>query len=234
MTTTIIPDTDWAKLAATLDQQGWAVIPALLCVSKCQDLASRYDEASRYRSEVIMQRHGFGQGAYKYFAYPLPDEIQALRSALYVPLAGIANGWAKRLGNDVTFPAAHADFIDQCRSVGQLRPTPLLLKYQTGDYNCLHQDLYGDVSFPLQMAVLLSCPQEDFTGREFVISEQRPRMQSRPHVVPLSQGDAVVFAVNERPVKGTRGDYRVKLRHGVSEIRSGRRHTLGMIFHDAI
>ena len=224
---------DWQAVARTLDHQGWAILPGLLSPGQCEAMAGRYDRTDLFRSEVIMQRHGFGRGAYKYFAYPLPDDIGALRTNLYPPLAGIANAWAGRMGMEARYPAAHADFIAQCRATGQMRPTPLLLRYQAGDYNCLHQDLYGELSFPLQAAVLLSRPGEDFTGGEFVITEQRPRMQSRPHVVPLSQGDAVVFAANERPVQGARGDYRVKLRHGVSELRTGLRHTLGVIFHDA-
>jgi hypothetical protein len=192
-----------------------------------------YDDDALFRSRVIMARHGFGQGEYRYFAYPLPDLVERLRTAIYPGLARIANGWAAPLGMDATYPAAHADYLAACHAAGQTRPTPLLLRYGTGDFNCLHQDLYGAMMFPLQLAVLLSRPGEDFAGGEFVLVEQRPRQQSRAEVVPLRQGDAVVFAVNQRPVQGTRGVYRVAMRHGVSRVRGGQRHTLGVIFHDA-
>jgi hypothetical protein len=192
-----------------------------------------YPDDARFRSHIHMARHGFGRGEYKYFAYPLPDLIAQTRGALYPPLADIANRWNQALGIDVTFPTDHAAFLERCHAAGQMRPTPLLLQYKTGDYNCLHQDLYGAHVFPLQVAILLSEPERDFTGGAFVLTEQRPRMQSRASVVPLKQGDAVVFAVHHRPVHGTRGTYRVNLRHGVSEILSGQRHTLGIIFHDA-
>jgi hypothetical protein len=224
---------DWTRAAEALDSQGWAVLPGLLSPTQCAETAALYDARDRFRSEVIMARHGFGRGEYRYFAYPLPDPVAALRAELYPPLAALANVWHHRMGIETRFPPAHADFLARCHEAGQRRPTPLLLRYGPGDYNCLHQDLYGEHVFPLQLAVLLSAPGEDFTGGEFVLTEQRPRMQSRAAVVPLAQGDAVVFAVNQRPARGSRGDYRVTLRHGVSEIRSGQRHTLGIIFHDA-
>jgi hypothetical protein len=216
-----------------LDEQGSAVLEQLLTPKACEKLAARYADDDAFRSRVVMGRHGFDKGEYKYFAYPLPEPIAALRSALYPPLAKIANDWNARMGIAARYPAKHADFLARCHEAGQTRPTPLLLQYETGDYNCLHQDLYGELAFPLQATILLSEPGRDFTGGEFVITEQRPRMQSRAEVVPLRQGDAVIFAVHHRPVKGTRGDYRVNLRHGVSRLRSGRRHTLGVIFHDA-
>lgn len=224
---------DWAAVEAGLDQRGYAVIPALLPPDACRDTAALYPQEALFRSQVVMQRHGYGRGAYRYFAYPLPDPVQDLRVALYPPLARIANRWAVRLGAAADYPADHETYLDRCRAAGQTRPTPLLLTYGPGDYNCLHQDLYGAEQFPLQAAILLSQPGADFDGGEFVLVEQRPRMQSRPHVVPLSQGDAVVFAVNTRPADGSRGVYRLKLRHGVSEIRAGQRQTLGIIFHDA-
>lgn len=224
-------DHDWTALAETLDAQGWAVLPGLFDPQHCDALAALYDAPARFRSTVVMARHGFGRGEYRYFAYPLPDPVQTLRTALYPRLSPIANRWHERMGLDRRFPDSHADYVAQCHAAGQLRPTPLLLRYGPGDYNCLHQDLYGEHVFPLQAAVLLS---RDFTGGELVLTEQRPRMQSRVSVVPLSQGDAVVFAVNQRPVRGSKGDYRVTMRHGVSPIRSGRRHTLGIIFHDAL
>ncbi|MDQ0248650.1 hypothetical protein J2W22_000697 [Sphingomonas kyeonggiensis] len=224
---------DWTAITAALDTQGWAVLPGLLSPDQCDATAARYDEEAGFRSRVVMARHGFGRGEYRYFAYPLPDMVAALRTGLYPPLAAIANLWHHRMGLAHRFPPAHADFLVRCHDAGQLRPTPLLLRYGQGDYNCLHQDLYGEHVFPLQLAVLLSAPGRDFTGGEFVLTEQRPRMQSRASVVPLAQGDAVIFAVNQRPVRGSRGDYRVTLRHGVSELRSGQRHTLGIIFHDA-
>ena len=224
---------DWERVARDLDSGGNAVIEGLLTAAECQGLAALYAREAPFRSRVIMGRHGFGRGEYKYFAYPLPAEITALRTAIYPQLVPIANGWNERMGIDVTFPMAHAEFLTRCHEAGQERPTPLLLQYQAGDFNCLHQDLYGEHVFPLQVAVLLSQPEQDFTGGEFVMTEQRPRMQSRPEVVPLARGDAVVFAVHQRPVQGTRGVYRVNMRHGVSRLRSGHRHTLGIIFHDA-
>ena len=228
-----VAQADWERLAADLNGQGSAVLEGLLTPEECRRLASLYAKEDGFRSRVIMGRHGFGKGEYKYFSYPLPEPIAGLRTALYPPLAAIANDWNARMGIDARYPAKHADFLDLCHKAGQTRPTPLLLQYDPGDYNCLHQDIYGDLAFPLQLTVLLSEPGKDFTGGEFVITEQRPRMQSRPEVVPLRQGDAVIFAVHHRPVKGTRGDYRVNLRHGVSRLRSGRRHTVGVIFHDA-
>jgi uncharacterized protein len=224
---------EWDRLASVLNEQGSVVLDNLLSPNDCEALAARYASDDGFRSRVVMSRHGFGRGEYKYFSYPLPDPIAALRAALYPPLAVIANDWNARMGLDTRYPPSHADFLTRCHEAGQPRPTPLLLQYGPGDYNCLHQDLYGDLAFPLQITILLSEPGRDFTGGEFVITEQRPRMQSRAEVVPLRQGDAVVFAVHHRPVKGTRGDYRVNLRHGVSRIRSGRRHTVGIIFHDA-
>ena len=224
---------DWDEVAADLDARGHAVIPALLSPSDCAAVAALYEQPDLFRSQVVMQRHGYGRGAYQYFAYPLPDPVAALRTGLYPPLARIANRWQAVLGEAADYPQTHAAYLDRCHAAGQRRPTPLLLTYGPGDYNCLHQDLYGAEQFPLQAAVLLSRPGEDFTGGEFVLVEQRPRMQSRPHVVPLSLGDAVIFAVNTRPAQGTRGTYRLTLRHGVSEVRSGRRRTLGIIFHDA-
>jgi hypothetical protein len=216
-------------LHADLDTQGWAVIPSLLSGAECAAMAALYDQAGLFRSRVIMARHGFGQGEYQYFADPVPAPIAALRARLYPPLAAIAGAWepARR------FPATHAEYLAQCHAAGQTRPTPLLLRYGPGDYNCLHQDLYGEEVFPLQITLLLSRPGEDFEGGEFVLTEQRPRMQSRAAVVPLGQGDAVVFPVRHRPVQGSRGTYRVNMRHGVSAVRRGRRHTLGLIFHDA-
>jgi len=226
-------DIDWTAAAEALDTHGWAVLPGLLAPDACVQVAGLYDQPERFRSQVIMARHGFGRGEYRYFAYPLPDPVQSLRTALYPPLAGIANRWHSRMGLDRRFPAAHAAYLAECHAAGQARPTPLLLRYSPGDYNCLHQDLYGAHVFPLQLAVLLSVPGRDFEGGEFLLTEQRPRMQSRAAVVPLTQGDAVVFAVHQRPVRGTKGDYRVTMRHGISEVHSGLRHTLGIIFHDA-
>ena len=223
---------DWSAAAADLDAQGWARIPALLASAECDAVAGLYDSGD-FRSRVIMARHGYGRGEYRYFAYPLPDPVAALRAGLYPHLAPIANRWHETMGIDVQFPAAQAEFLDRCHAAGQTRPTPLLLRYGPGDYNCLHQDLYGEHVFPLQAAILLSQPGEDFDGGELVLTEQRPRMQSRPAVVPLAKGDAVIFAVNQRPVQGTRGPYRVAMRHGVSALRAGQRHTLGIIFHDA-
>lgn len=219
-----------SAVAVALDTQGWAALPRLLDAGQCAATVALYDERERFRSEVVMARHGFGRGAYRYFAYPLPPLVQQLRTALYPRLAPIANRWHERMGMARRFPATHADYLAECHAAGQTRPTPLLLRYGPGDYNCLHQDLYGENVFPLQCAVLLS---EGFEGGEFVLTEQRPRMQSRAAVVPLGQGDAVIFAVSQRPVRGGKGDYRVTMRHGVSEIRAGSRHTLGIIFHDA-
>ena len=224
---------DWGGAARDLDRDGWTVLPGLLSDGECDAVAALYGPSDAFRSQVVMARHGYGQGEYRYFAYPLPPLVQDLRTALYPRLAPIANRWHERMGSEVRFPAGHQAFLDRCHAAGQRRPTPLLLQYAAGDYNCLHQDLYGEHVFPLQVAVLLSAPGADFTGGEFVLTEQRPRMQSRPSVVPLGKGDAVLFAVNTRPHKGTRGDYRVTMRHGVSRVRSGKRHTLGIIFHDA-
>jgi hypothetical protein len=224
---------DWARVAQDLDAQGSAMIERLLSPDQCQALAALYPKDDIFRSRVVMERHGFGRGEYKYFSYPLPDLIANLRTAIYPHLVPIANRWNNAMGIGVRYPEKHAEFIERCHEAGQVRPTPLLLQYGTDDYNCLHQDLYGEQVFPLQLTILLSKPDKDFTGGEFVMTEQRPRMQSRPIVVPLRQGDGVVFAVCNRPVHGNRGAYRVNLRHGVSRIRSGHRHTLGIIFHDA-
>jgi hypothetical protein len=224
---------DWAEVAGDLDAQGWAVLPALIADPECAAIAGMYGGGEGFRSRVVMARHGFGQGEYRYFSYPLPQLVQGFRTMLYPRLAPIANRWHERMGIDVRFPGDHATFLERCHAAGQKRPTPLLLQYDVGDYNCLHQDLYGEHVFPLQVAALLSAPTQDFEGGEFVLTEQRPRMQTRAAVVPLTKGDAVVFAVNSRPVRGSRGDYRVALRHGVSKLRAGRRHTLGIIFHDA-
>ncbi|HZP94377.1 MAG TPA: 2OG-Fe(II) oxygenase [Burkholderiales bacterium] len=224
---------DWARVSSDLDVRGSAMVEGLLSPAECGAFAALYPRDHLFRSRVVMEQHGFGRGEYKYFAYPLPKLIAALRAALYARLAPIADRWNKALGIDARYPSAHVDFLRRCHEAGQTRPTPLLLRYGAGDYNCLHQDLYGEHVFPLQVAILLSEPGRDFTGGEFVITEQRPRMQTRPEVVPLRQGDAAVFAVHHRPVKGTRGVYRVRLRHGVSRVRSGHRHTLGVIFHDA-
>ena len=224
---------DWTRIAADLDTHGCATTGTLLSADECTLLSSRYGEDTIYRSRVIMARHGFGKGEYKYFTYPLPDTIAALRGSLYPPLAAVANRWNERMGIDQRFPADHAAWLKRCQAGGQTKPTPLLLQYGAGDYNCLHQDVYGDLVFPLQVAFLLSRPAEDFSGGEFVLTEQRPRMQSRAEVVPLTQGEGVIFPVHHRPVQGTRGVYRVNMRHGVSRLRSGKRHTLGIIFHDA-
>jgi uncharacterized protein len=225
---------DWNRAAQDLDAAGSAVLKGLLSPDECRSLAGLYPADDIFRSRVVMARHGFGRGEYKYFDYPLPEIIADLRTALYPRLAPIANRWNEALGLDVRYPATHAEFIARCHEAGQRKPTPLLLQYQAGDFNCLHQDVYGEHVFPLQAAILLSQPGRDFTGGEFVMTEQRPRMQSRAEVVPLGQGDAVVFTVRSRPVQGTRGVYRVNLRHGVSRIRSGHRHTVGIIFHDAL
>ncbi len=224
---------DWAQAAGDLDAQGCAVLKGLLTAEECRALAALYPEDKIFRSRIVMGRHGFGRGEYKYFAYPLPQPIAELRPLLYARLQSIANRWNEAMGIDIRYPESHEAFLARCHKAGQLRPTPLLLQYEEGDYNCLHQDLYGEHVFPLQVAILLSEPRRDFEGGEFVLTEQRPRMQSRAEVVPLSQGDGVVFAVHVRPVQGTRGVYRVNMRHGVSRLRSGRRHTVGVIFHDA-
>jgi hypothetical protein len=224
---------DWDRIAHQLDSYGAAVFEQLLSPAECASLAALYSEGHLYRSRVVMARHGFGRGEYKYFAYPLPDVVATLRTELYPHLAPMANRWNASMAIDVRYPEKHADFLRRCHTAGQAKPTPLLLKYSEGDYNCLHQDLYGEHVFPIQVAILLSDPGSDFTGGEFVLTEQRPRMQSRAEVVSLRQGDAVAFAVHHRPVQGTRGFYRVNLRHGVSRLRSGHRYTLGIIFHDA-
>jgi uncharacterized protein len=224
---------DWTALSRDLDAQGWALLPKLLDDGTCRETAALYSQPEHFRSHVRMARHGFGQGEYRYYAYPHPPLIAALRAAFYAPLVPIANRWHERMGIAGRFPEDHAAYLDLCHAAGQRRPTPLLLRYGPGDFNCLHQDLYGDQFFPLQVAVLLSDPAADFAGGEFVLTEQRPRMQSRVDVVPLEQGDAVVFAVNARPKTGGHGSYRVAMRHGVSTIRQGERHALGIIFHDA-
>jgi uncharacterized protein len=224
---------DWRQMGKDLDEHGCALLRGVLSPHECKAVASLYPEESIFRSRVVMGRHGFGQGEYKYFRYPLPPLIEGLRSAMYPKLVPVANRWNDAMKIDIRYPDKHADFVRRCHDAGQLRPTPLLLQYGAGDYNCLHQDLYGEHVFPIQVAILLSEPQRDFAGGEFVLTEQRPRMKSRPEVIPLRQGDAVVFAVHHRPVQGKRGTYRVNLRHGVSRLRSGRRHTVGIIFHDA-
>jgi hypothetical protein len=224
---------NWAQAMSELDAQGCAVLKGLLSRDECRALAALYPDDKHFRSKVVMGRHGFGRGEYKYFSYPLPAVIAELRPALYAQLRDVANRWNEAMGIEIRYPHSHEAFLKRCHAAGQTRSTPLLLQYGPGDYNCLHQDLYGEHVFPLQVAILLSEPGRDFTGGEFVLTEQRPRMQSRPEVVPLGQGDAVAFAVHHRPVRGTRGFYRVNLRHGVSRIRSGHRHTLGVIFHDA-
>jgi Uncharacterized protein conserved in bacteria len=228
-----ISSLDWTDIASKLTDSGYAKIGPLLIPEQCHKLAAGYEDGTQFRSRVVMARHGFGRGEYQYYSYPLPPLIQSLRESLYTPLASIANKWNETLGNSFTFPLEHPSFQQLCHQAGQTRPTPLLLKYGQGDYNCLHQDLYGALVFPLQVAFLLSKPAHDFTGGEFVLTEQRPRMQSRVSVVQLTQGEAVIFAVNHRPQRGTRGVYRVAMRHGVSPIHSGQRFTLGVIFHDA-
>jgi uncharacterized protein len=228
-----VESTDWAQAEIDLDAYGCAVLKHLLTPQECREIASLYTEDRLFRSRVVMGSHGFGRGEYKYFAYPLPERIAQLRPALYARLYGVANRWNEAMGIDIKYPERHEAFLKRCHAAGQTRPTPLLLQYEAGDYNCLHQDLYGEHVFPLQVAILLSEPGADFTGGEFVLTEQRPRMQSRAEVVSLGQGDAVAFAVHHRPVRGTRGPYRVNMRHGVSRVRSGHRHTLGIIFHDA-
>ncbi|MFL4998790.1 MAG: 2OG-Fe(II) oxygenase [Xanthobacteraceae bacterium] len=224
---------DWPAIAAALDVHGCATTGALLDAEECSSLAAVYADDAQFRSRVVMARHGFGRGEYKYFTYPLPPLVAELRTALYAPLAAVANGWNAALGTSTRFPDDHAGYIVRCHKAGQTKPTPLLLQYGPGDYNCLHQDLYGEHVFPLQVTVLLSRPGRDFAGGEFVLTEQRPRMQSRAEVVPLGQGEAVIFPVHHRPVRGTRGTYRVNMRHGVSRVRSGHRSTLGIIFHEA-
>ena len=225
---------DWPALKGDLDTCGCAVLPKLLSPDECSGIAGLYADESHFRSHVVMARHGFGKGEYRYFRYPLPDLIGELRTALYPRLAPVANGWSARMKLDERYPEEHAAFLTRCHDAGQTRPTPLLLQYVEGDFNCLHQDLYGELAFPIQVVVLLSQPAKDFTGGELVLTEQRPRMQSRAEVVSLEQGDAVAFAVHHRPVQGSKGTYRVNLRHGVSRIRSGLRYTAGIIFHDAI
>jgi uncharacterized protein len=224
---------DPAALAQSLDAVGYATVPGLLAGAECAALAALYDDDSAFRSHVVMQRHGFGRGEYKYLRYPLPPTVARLRQGLYPPLAAIANRWRERLGEAGRFPLSHDAHLAECHAAGQQRPTPLILKYEAGDYNCLHQDLYGEFVFPLQLTVLLSAPGEDFAGGEFVLVEQRPRAQSRAEIVPLARGDAVIFPVRHRPVAGVRGFYRTAMRHGVSRLRRGRRLTLGVIFHDA-
>jgi uncharacterized protein len=223
----------WDRVAQDLDAQGSAVMDYLLSPDQCRTIAGLYPQDDIFRSHIVMSRHGFGRGEYKYFRYPIPNLIEDLRTAVYPHLVPIANRWNEAMHIDIRYPEQHAAFVERCHEAGQVRPTPLLLQYGPGDYNCLHQDLYGQHVFPLQLAILLSEPDKDFTGGEFVMTEQRPRMQSRPIVVPLRQGDGVVFTVHHRPVQGTRGVYRVNLRHGVSRVRSGHRHTVGIIFHDA-
>ena len=224
---------DWEKVSVELDERGNAVVERLLTPAQCRALVGLYVKEDLFRSRVVMARHGFGRGEYQYFDYPLPEVLAEHRTALYPRLAEIANRWNEALGTKMRFPSEHKAYLKRCHAAGQKRPTPLILKYEEGDYNCLHQDLYGEHVFPLQLTILLSAPGADFTGGEFVMTEQRPRMQSRAEVVELKQGDAVIFAVNERPVRGSRGAYRVKLRHGVSRLRSGRRYPAGIIFHDA-
>ncbi|MFJ3261777.1 2OG-Fe(II) oxygenase [Pseudomonas sp. NPDC086581] len=225
---------DWPALTRQLDADGQALIPGLLDRAQCEMLRALYDRDAPFRSRVVMARHNFGLGEYRYFTYPLPALLQELREAIYAPLRVIANTWQERMDTGIRYPPEHADFLAQCHAADQRWPTPLLLRYRAGDYNCLHQDLYGELAFPLQVAILLSRPGEEFTGGEFVLTEQRPRMQSRASVVPLQQGDAVVFALAQRPVLGVRGYHRVNLRHGVSRLHTGERFTLGVIFHDAL
>jgi hypothetical protein len=224
---------DWPRIEAELDEYGCATMGALLAPAECAELVRGYDDESAFRSRIVMAQHAFGRGEYKYYAYPLPDPIAALRLNLYPRLAVVANRWESKAGNAAKYPNDHKTFLERCHDAGQDRPTPLMLKYDEGDYNCLHQDIYGGFVFPLQLTILLSEPQQDFKGGEFVLTEQRPRMQSRVEVVPLRRGEGVVFAVNQRPARGTRGIYRVTMRHGVSRLRLGRRFTLGIIFHDA-
>ena len=223
----------WEPVLAELDRSGSAVIERLLDPDTCDQVAGWYGEARRFRSRITMARHGFGRGEYQYFDYPLPEQVREVRNMLFPPLAEVANRWNEAMGIDVHYPDNLADFLKRCHEAGQTRATPLLLQYGPGDFNCLHQDIYGEHLFPLQVACLLSRPGDDFSGGEFVLTEQRPRMQSRAEVVPLRQGDAAVFPVRHRPVQGGRGTYRVTMRHGVSRVRAGQRHTLGIIFHDA-
>jgi hypothetical protein len=225
---------DWQSLTLALDRDGYALMPSLLARDECRSIAAMFDAKQRFRSRIVMERQGFGSGEYKYFAYPLPTTVAGLRAALYRRLAPVANRWNEALGIEVRYPPGHAEFLDRCHRAGQTRPTPLLFRYGGGDYNRLHQDLYGEQLFPLQALFMLSAPGHDFTGGEFVLTEQRPRMQSRVEVVSFGQGDAVIFAVRERPIAGTRGNYRAVMRHGVSRVRTGRRQTLGIIFHDAL
>ena len=231
---TRLAELDWAAIERELDAQGCARLPGVLSQDLCRELSALYPQDAHFRSRIVMAKHGFGRGEYRYFAYPLPPPVAEARRLMYARLAPVANRWNALLGLEACYPAAHETYLAECHRTGQRRPTPLLLRYETGDYNCLHQDLYGERVFPLQVAFLLSAPEQDFTGGEFVLTEQRPRMQSRAEVVPLQQGDAVVFAVHHRPVAGAKGCYRVNLRHGVSRIRAGQRHTLGIIFHDAL
>jgi hypothetical protein len=224
---------DWERIEAELGERGYATTGSILTPEQCQELSGGYDREDTYRSKVVMARHGFGRGEYKYYRYPLPEVIAELRESLYPRLAKIANAWEEALGHEAKFPAEHSAYLKQCHAAGQARPTPLILKYGAGDYNCLHQDLYGELYFPMQVAFLLNEPGKDFAGGEFVLVEQRPRMQSRAEVVSLRQGEGVIFAVNQRPVHGTKGYYRVAMRHGVSRLKSGERFTLGVIFHDA-
>jgi uncharacterized protein len=223
---------DWTQLERDLDTEGWAILGGALTREECATLSGLYEREEAFRSRVVMARHGFGRGEYKYFSYPLPPLVARLRTSLYPPLSRVANRWNEAMGIEVRFPEDHRSFVERCHRAGQTKPTPLLLTYAAGDYNCLHQDVYGDHLFPLQVAFLLSEPERDFEGGEFVLTEQRPRMQSRAHVVPLRQGDGVIFPVRHRPAQGARGHYRVTLRHGVSRIRAGHRRTLGIIFHD--
>jgi len=224
---------NWTRVSQELDDQGYALIEHLLAADECRRIRNLYDQPKCFRSTVVMARHAFGRGEYKYFNYPLPELVANLRTSVYPLLVPIANRWYQQLRIAAQFPATHSEYLKRCHKAGQLRPTPLLLQYSAGDYNCLHQDLYGEHVFPLQLAILLSEPVTDFTGGEFVLTDQRPRMQSRPMVVPLRKGDAVVFAVQSRPVQGKRGIFRVNLRHGVSKLHSGHRQCLGIIFHDA-
>jgi len=224
---------DWNNAAAELDLHGWTIVPGLLSATECGEITALYETDRGFRKQVVMERHGYGRGEYRYFAYPLPPLVEELRTSIYPRLAPIANRWYERMDIDLRFPVEHGQFLDRCHQAGQLKPTPLLLRYGAEDYNCLHQDIYGEHVFPLQIVVLLSEPGEDFTGGELILTEQRPRMQSRAEVLPLRRGDTAIFAVTQRPRRGPRGDYRVTMRHGVSTLRSGQRHTLGVIFHDA-
>jgi hypothetical protein len=224
---------DWQRVSASLDEVGWAPLSGLLTGAECGEITALYSNERIFRNRIVMARHGYGRGEYKYFAYPLPTVVAELRVALYARLASIANRWSELLGSDVRYPDTHERFIERCHRAGQTRPTPLVLSYGPGDYNCLHQDLYGEHVFPLQAVFLLSAPNEDFVGGEFVVTEQRPRMQSRVDVVPLAKGDGAIFAVAQRPRRGSRGYHRVTMRHGASLVRSGQRYTAGVIFHDA-